>query len=194
MLAAATAKDCMTETQVKMWVRAALMAAAAMTVVQAGTAQAPAGRGLDLRPLRRALLLPGPLCRPRPESRGLTCTFTACRTSDEFDLDFWGWQERGAGGNLETGRAGCGGFPGFPCVFDLDFDFCFCFWVVECSGDVPDLAVLLFEAVRSGTPERSGGTCPPQVGCGFDWRRGRAVPGWRVLRVCGGCSPAASRP
>jgi hypothetical protein len=68
-----------------------------------------------------------------------------------LELIFWG-MAGGAGGTWKPGRlvgASRGGFRVTPAFLILIF--AFDFWVVEWSGGVPDLAVLLFEAVRSGT-------------------------------------------
>ena len=78
-----------------------------------------------------------------------------------------------------------------PCVFDLGFDFDL--GAAECSADVPDLASLLFEGVRSGTAERSGAARPALLGRGFPGHSGCTAPA-RAGAVVSGVVPGAVRP
>ena len=73
---------------------------------------------------------------------------------------FMGRQEgvQGEPGNRGAWWALAGGVSGFPPTF-LILTLLLTL-VVEWSGDVPDLTVLLFEAVRSGTTERNAAARP----------------------------------
>jgi hypothetical protein len=65
--------------------------------------------------------------------------------------------------------------------------------VAEWNGGVPDHTVLLFEAVWSGTPERSGTARTPQLTATFRQQQGRTAPGCPGAVLSWVC-PAAVRP
>jgi hypothetical protein len=73
--------------------------------------------------------------------------------------------EGGLGGDLGTGPLGVlGGVPGFPQFFQSPFPCCLL--LTEQSRSVPDLALLLFEGVRSGTRRRRGASTSVQAAGG----------------------------
>jgi hypothetical protein len=77
---------------------------------------------------------PGVAVRGRVSgASGLLSGFLSSRCRRPLDLDLsGGWQEgvQGEHGNRGAWWALAGGFPGFPCVFDLDFFFAFGWWSV----------------------------------------------------------------
>jgi hypothetical protein len=99
-----------------------------------------------------------------------------------------GGRNGGLGENLEPGDLGCSGGSGFPPSAFPD-------WspllpVYSCSRAVPDLGLLLFEGVRSGTRRRRGGSAPAQAGGGTETETPRTAPAHAGAVLYGGCAGA----
>ena len=102
-----------------------------------------------------------------------------------------GWARRcgeaggGSGGTSEPGRLGCsGGFRGSPQCFSIILSPA-AFLLTEQSCSVPDLALLLFEGVRSGTRRRRGPSTSAQAAGGPDRDRGAQRPHTRARGLYG---------
>jgi Domain of unknown function (DUF397) len=113
---------------------------------------------------------------------------------------FWGGRKGVWGETWNRAAWGARGGSGFP-PSDFQSPFPCCLLLTEQSWSVPDLALLLFEGVRSGTRRRRGPGTSPQAarGTGQGTRRTVPAPTGTVLygrwagRVAGLCGAGGAR-
>ena len=109
------------------------------------------------------------------EAAGAWCLHSSSATGTPGSVHFWGGRKGGLGGNLEPGRLGRSGGPGFPPVI-FNHPSPAAFSLTEQSCSVPDLALLLFEGARSGTRRRRGANALAQAGGGTETETRRTAP------------------